>query len=109
MGKEGPELKPTFKLEQFHFEDPLLVPDHYDEWPSVPNFVGLWSLYGWSSSRHTPAFAVDVISAEQAELLAMAKRERMESELAVYGYSLDIYILDPSGNSRRFYTGRSQD
>ena len=106
MSKSEIDVKPTFVQSQFRFENPLLIPDHYEDWPIVPNFVGLWAIYCWSGGEGTPKLALDVLSADQAELLATAARDKALEDSEIYGYTDDIWILDPSGNRTRFYIGR---
>ena len=101
------EFKPTFPESLFSFENPALIPDHYEEWPDVPNFLGTWALFGWSEGGRTLNYAVDAISKEQAVLLAKAKKQYFEDTLDLYGYSTDVYILSPDGNHQRYYVGRS--
>jgi hypothetical protein len=101
------ELKPTFPQSLFRFESPTLIPDHYEDWPNVPNFLGTWALFGWSEGDKTISYAVDAISEEQATLLAEAKKQYFEETLDLYGYSTDVYILSPDGNHQRYYAGRT--
>lgn len=97
---------PTFTESFFKFDDASLVPQHHDADPVAPNYPDLWSIYMSTGQRALTA-AVDVIDAEQAELLAMAKRDYLEHTIQAYGYTTDVFILDPHGNSTRFYMGRS--
>ncbi len=99
------ELKPVFVEKLFLFENNLAIPDHYNESPTVPNFLGQWALFGWIGGSKTLNCAVDILSEEQAVLLATAKKDRMEDNLARFGHTLDIYIFDPSGKQTRFYAG----
>ena len=105
MRSPGLELKPTFLQRLFRFENLALVPDHYEAYPFVPNFVGQWAVYAWSGSEGTPQLAVDVLSADQAELLAVAARDKAIADADLYGYTEDIWILSPNGNHTRFYMG----
>ncbi|HEY1645015.1 MAG TPA: hypothetical protein VGF75_01345 [Candidatus Saccharimonadales bacterium] len=100
------ELKPVFMQSLFNFESLDPVPEHYDEFPDIPNFAGQWAVFGWSGGSKTMTFAVDVISVAQAELLAEAKKRYLKDTMDLYGYSPDVYILDPSGRHRRYYYGK---
>jgi predicted metalloprotease with PDZ domain len=100
------ELKPVFAQALFSFESPDFIPEHYDEFPNVPNFAGQWAVFGWSGGDKTMDFALDVMTAEQAELLAQAKKQFFQDSIHIYGYSPDVYILDPSGRHRRYSFGR---
>jgi hypothetical protein len=101
------ELKPTFPQALFSFEDPGLIPDHYDEWPSVPNFLGTWAIFGWNGGSNTLNYGVDAVSEEQVIFLAEAKKRHFEETIDMYGCTTDIYILKPDGNHQRYYMGRS--
>ena len=101
------ELKPTFPQALFSFENPMIIPDHYDEWPSVPNFLGTWSIFGWAEGGKTLNYATDAVCEEQAALLAEEKKQYFEETIDLFGYSTDVYILNPGGNQLRYYMGRT--
>lgn len=99
------ELKPVFVEQLFSFDDMVQVPDHYEEWPNVPNYLGMWAIFGWSGGPNTINYAVDVISEDQAMLLANAKRKYFAETHDMFGFSPDVYILDPDGNHKRYSFG----
>lgn len=101
------ELKPTFPQSLFRFENPTLIPDHYEGWPSVLNFLGTWAIFGWTGGEGTLNYALDAISEEQAILLAEAKKQYFEETADLFGYSIDIYILNPDGDHQRYYVGHT--
>ncbi len=101
------ELKPTFPQALFCLENLDLVPDHYEEWPSVPNFLGTWAIFGWNEGVNTLNYATDVVSEEQVIFLAEAKKRYFEETADIFGYTTDIYILKPDGNHQRYYMGRT--
>jgi hypothetical protein len=102
------EVQPTFQQAYFMFENPDLIPPHYDEAPLVPNFVGLWTIFGWSGgNKITTTFATDVNSQDQAAFLARAKKDYLEATIEMYRYTPDIYILSPTGEHARLYMGRN--
>lgn len=97
---------PTFTEAFFRFDNPSSVPVHHDAEPTSPNYVGFWSVY-MSTGLKALTSALDVLDPDQAELLAAAKRDYLESTIEVYGYTTDVVILSPDGTHTKFYNGRS--
>ncbi len=99
------EVLPTFLQDSFLFAD-VEVPDHVDETPEMPNYVGFFAVFGSTEGNKPYTLAVDVATQDTALLLAEARKRQQESDITIYGYSDDVYIVYPDGSIERTYFGR---
>lgn len=106
MIQPSPE-KPTFQEVSFMFISE--VPDHIEGSPSLPNYVGMYALFGCIGGIRPYPLAVDVADMALAKLLAEARVDLQESNIGTYGYTDDVYINCPDGSNVRIYYGRTRD
>lgn len=99
---------PTFLRESFIFEEGE-EPEHNEAKPTVPQFPGLYEVYDETRSGNKWPIAVDVPTFAMASLLALARVEKVESELEVHHYTDDVWIVSPDGTHARMYRGREED
>lgn len=97
-------ILPVFNEYSFSFESD--TPEHIEDYPGVPNYVGMYAVFGVVDGVRSYPLAVDVPSEQLAEALAKARAARQESDIELYGYSDDVYIYFPDGSNRRVYYGR---
>lgn len=100
-----PEIIPTFQKVSFLFE--RTIPRHIEAYPSTPNFVGMYALFGAVDGVRPYPLAVDIEELALAEQLATARKLQQETDIDRYGYSDDVYINFPDGTNLRTYYGRS--
>src|SRR3989344_2145689 len=98
---------PTFLESGFLFEGK--PPHHIDEFPSVPSYVGYFALFAETDEGKPYSLAVDIPDIETARELAEARKLRQESDIDTYGYTDDVHIYFPNGETERFYQGRLID
>lgn len=98
---------PTFQVVSFDFEGHD-VPEHVEAYPSIPCYVGQFSVFGAiDGTKHYP-LAINVQELSVAELLCAARARKQESTFDHYGYTDDVYIHFPDGRTKRYYYGRSE-
>lgn len=108
MANDKELIIPTFTAAFFSFEDPDSIPEHHDREPDIPSCVDRWILYLASGGKVITS-AVDILDESQARLLAEAKARYFEESIERFSYSMDVYILNPAGESSRYYVGRTID
>lgn len=99
------DILPVFQEISFEFVEG--VPDHIEAYPSVPNYVGMYSLIGMIDGVKSYPLALDIIDEETAALLAHAREIKQEESIERYGYTDDLYIVRPDGSLQRTYYGRT--
>lgn len=98
-------IKPVFAKSSFLFNGE--VPEHIESYTKVPNYIGMYAVFGLiNGGERTYSLASDIDSYETAKLLADARVNQQESDIAVYGYTDDVYISEPNGNIIKVYSGR---
>lgn len=80
---------PVFRETSFIFE--VSAPDHIEQTPSTPNYIGMFSLFCVTEANKPYPLAVDIEDEETARLLAGARARQQEATIETYGYSDDIY------------------
>lgn len=98
-------IVPTFQESSFLFSGE--VPLHIEGYPQIPNYVGMYAIFGVVDGSRTYPLAVDLITCELAELVSRARGAKQESDIGLYRYTDDVYIHAPDGSDRRIYCGRS--
>jgi hypothetical protein len=98
-------ILPVFRAANFLFPDNN-VPEHIEEDPTVPSYIGVYGLFTYVRDHSPYTFAVDIETESLARELAMALWERQEMEIPLYGYSTDVWIKCPDGEEIRYYSGR---
>ncbi|HVW23294.1 MAG TPA: hypothetical protein VHB51_02340 [Candidatus Saccharimonadales bacterium] len=101
------KVLPVFQEASFEFGD-LKVPPHVEAYPIVPNYIGLYSVFGAVDGVRPYPLAVDVRSEKLARKLADARARQQEATIYLYGYSDDVIIYHPAGDTERTYIGRSE-
>jgi hypothetical protein len=97
---------PTFEIASFDFADNA-VPEHIEAYPAVPRYIGLFGVFGAIDGVKPYPLAVDVPSEDMAHLISNARISKQESDIQLYGYTDDVYILSPDGKHIRVYYGET--
>ncbi len=99
------DILPVFQAYSFLFEGDS--PPHIEAHPTIPRYVGMYTLFGTIDGVRPYTLAVDVEHLFLAEQLAEARKAHQEDTIKLYKYSDDIYVGHPDGFNQRTYFGHS--
>jgi hypothetical protein len=99
------DILPVFQEISFEFIDG--VPPHIEAYPSIPSYIGMYSVIGMIDGTKSYSLALDIEDEDTAELLARAREIKQEETIMRYGYSDDVLIVRPDGSLQRTYYGRT--
>ncbi|MDO8335909.1 MAG: hypothetical protein Q7T74_03980 [Candidatus Saccharibacteria bacterium] len=100
------DILPTFQSSSFEFEGE--IPEHIENVPNIPNYIGLWAVFGFNTSKTYP-LAHDIVTEDLAMTIAEARERQQELSIETYGYSDSVYILHPDGSTEYVYCGHTSD
>lgn len=99
-------ILPTFYTGSFDFGE-TDIPEHIEGLPVFElRSIGMFALIGAGDGKQLYTLAIDVPDLGTAELLANARVRIKEATIETYLYTDDVYVIDPSNNEARYYTGR---
>lgn len=100
------DILPIFHSSSFEFDGE--IPEHIEDVPNIPNYIGLWAVFGFNTGKTYP-LAHDISTEDLARTIAEARARQQELTIEDYGYSDSVYILDPDGRAEDVYCGRTVD